>query len=204
MSEVEGYRPRKGIGADTPDPRPRPGIGGILPPPWAPVRTGPDHSVFPCGHGITRMPTWLEFDKKVLTFDAYYQEPIPESKMENYRIHQCKVYFYLEDDTTQVIEPKTLNSGIPQGQIIRRHRIPLPSPCGPSQYYTLEHFNVGCEVNLYGKFFYICGCDGWTRKFLNRLGIAVPHNMELPLDPATEKLKDVTNTILLCNKGTFR
>jgi hypothetical protein len=62
---VEGYRPRKGIGADVPEPRPRPGIGGILPPPWAPVRTGPDCSVFPKGHGASRMPTWLEFDKKV-------------------------------------------------------------------------------------------------------------------------------------------
>ncbi len=65
LSEVEGYRPRAGIGADTPEPRPRPGIGGILPPPWAPVRTGPDHSVFPRQHGVSCMPTWLEFDKKV-------------------------------------------------------------------------------------------------------------------------------------------
>jgi hypothetical protein len=126
----------------------------------------------------------------VLAFDAYYQEPIPESGMENYRIHKCKVYFYLEDDTVQIVEPKTLNSGIPQGQIVRRHRIPLPAPCS-GQHYTLEHFNVGCEVTIYGKVFFVCGCDGFTRVFLNRLGIPVPHNMELPSDPGSEKLKDV-------------
>lgn len=28
---------------------------------------------------------------------------------------RCKIYFYLEDDSIQVIEPKVENSGIPQG-----------------------------------------------------------------------------------------
>jgi len=44
--------------------RPKPGIGGILPPPWAPVKCGPDYSVFPGGHG-SKAPTWLAFDKQV-------------------------------------------------------------------------------------------------------------------------------------------
>jgi hypothetical protein len=184
---------------DNGGPRPTPGIGGITPPPWAPVRTGPDHSVYPKGHG-SKVPSWMAFDKQVLQFDAYFQEPIPESNVENYRIHQCKLFFFLEDDTVQVLEPKTINSGMPQGQLIRRHRIPLPSPCEDA-YYTLEHFNVGCDVALYGKVFKICGCDGFTRKFLNRLGIPVPQNMELPCDPATEKLKDVS--VIIKNVEAF-
>jgi len=98
--------------------------------------------------------------------------------------------FFLEDDTIQVLEPRTHNAGLPQGQIIKRHRIPLPSPC-EGQFYTLEHFNVGCDVSLYGKTFFICGCDGFTRRFLNRLGIPVPDNMDMPPDIATEKMKDV-------------
>ena len=31
---------------------------------------------------------------------------------------RCKIYFYLEDDSIQVIEPKLQNSGIPQGKFI--------------------------------------------------------------------------------------
>lgn len=31
---------------------------------------------------------------------------------------RCKIYFYLEDDSIQVIEPKVENSGIPQGMLI--------------------------------------------------------------------------------------
>lgn len=32
---------------------------------------------------------------------------------------RCKIYFYLEDDSIQVIEPKLQNSGIPQGKCIQ-------------------------------------------------------------------------------------
>ena len=32
-----------------------------------------------------------------------------------YNSFRCKIYFYLEDDSIQVIEPKVNNSGIPQG-----------------------------------------------------------------------------------------
>ena len=110
--------------------------------------------------------------------------------MENYRVHHCRILYFLEDDTVKVVEPQTYNAGLPQGTIIRRHRISLPPPCEDS-YYNLEHFNVGCEVNLYGKVFLICGCDQFTRNFLNRLGIPVPDNMEMPPDEATEKMKDV-------------
>ena len=40
------------------------------------------------------------------------------------------------------------------GTLIRRHRIPLPSP-HDSQYYTVENFNVGQQVILHGKLFQI-------------------------------------------------
>lgn len=42
------------------------------------------------------------------------------------------------------------NSGIPQGTLIRRHRIPLPVP-QDDQFYTVEHFNVDKEIIMYGR-----------------------------------------------------
>ena len=53
--------------------------------------------------------------KQVLKFDAYFQEAVHERREERYRIRKCIIYFYLEDDTIQVLEPKQENSGIPQG-----------------------------------------------------------------------------------------
>ena len=43
-----------------------------------------------------------------------------------------------------------INSGMPQGTIIRRHRIPKPAP-RDDEYYTVEDFNIGNEITFYGK-----------------------------------------------------
>jgi len=50
-----------------------------------------------------------------LSFDAYFEEEVPDKNQEPYRIRHCKIYFYLEDDTIQVLEPQVKNSGIIQG-----------------------------------------------------------------------------------------
>lgn len=39
-----------------------------------------------------------------------------EKREEQFRIRNCKIYFYLEDDSIQVIEPRAKNSGVPQGR----------------------------------------------------------------------------------------
>jgi hypothetical protein len=97
----------------------------------------------------------------------------------------------MEDGTIEVFEPKTFDPGCDQGRLIRRHCIPLPSPAHVHVNYTLDHLNVGCQVEFYGKTFLICGCDDKTRKYLNRLGISVPHNFQRPEDPYTVHREDV-------------
>ena len=54
---------------------------------------------------------------KVLSFDAYYQEAVHEKREEQYRVRNCKIYFYLEDDSIQVLEPRLKNAGVPQGRL---------------------------------------------------------------------------------------
>ena len=51
----------------------------------------------------------------MLKFTGYFQEVVHEMPAEEYRIRKCIVYFYLEDDSIQVIEPRVENSGVPQG-----------------------------------------------------------------------------------------
>jgi len=62
----------------------------------------------------------------VLNFSAYFQEPVVEDKNENYRIRKCTIYFYLEDGTLHILEPRIQNSGIPQGVFLKRHLVPKP------------------------------------------------------------------------------
>jgi DUF1126 PH-like domain len=72
------------------------------------------------------------------------------------------IYFYLEDDSVHVSEPKTPNSGIPQGTLIRRHRIPK-AESATGQHFTVTDFNVGQQVTFYSRTFKIMGCDDFTR-----------------------------------------
>lgn len=68
------------------------------------------------------------------------------------------------------------------GTLISRQRIRFPPP-KDDLFYDIVDFNVGREVELYGKVFKITNCDQFTRNFLNRLGIPVPDPVTTPADP---------------------
>uniref|UniRef100_A0AAY4DGB5 EF-hand domain-containing family member C2 n=1 Tax=Denticeps clupeoides TaxID=299321 RepID=A0AAY4DGB5_9TELE len=119
---------------------------------------------------------------QVLSFDAYFEEDVAQNKDEKYRIRKCKIYYYLEDDTIQVIEPEYKNSGIPQGTLIRRHPIPLPAPNG-DQCYNVYHFNINQKMVLYSKTFKITDCDPFTRQFLRKIGVRLNSPASVPQDP---------------------
>ncbi|CAF1645758.1 unnamed protein product [Adineta ricciae] len=154
------------------------GVGGV-PLPGEDLR--PKNSVYPRGEGPDR-PAWLAFDKQVLCFDAYFQESITERPEEQYRIRICRVYFYPEDDTVQVVEQRQNNVGFPQGTILKRHRVPLPAP-NDDRFYTYDQFNVGSEVSFYGRVYKLIDCDPFTRNFLTKLGVRVPPGFSAPEDP---------------------
>ncbi|XP_068125931.1 EF-hand domain-containing family member C2 [Hyperolius riggenbachi] len=156
----------------------KPGIGGD---PLPGQKLKPKFSVFPRGVGKDA-PSWVVFDKQVLSFGAYFEEDVNERREETHRIRQCKIYFYLEDDTIQVVEPEMKNSGIPQGTIIRRHRIPLPPP-NDDQFYTVDHFNINKDIVLYSRTFKIVNCDEFTRNFLRKLGVRLNSPDFVPQDP---------------------
>jgi len=156
----------------------KPGIGGDL---LRGQQVKPKNSQYPRGDGSS-LPAWVAFDRQVLCFDAYYQEAVHEKREEQFRVRQCKIYFYLEDDSIQVIEPRTKNSGVPQGTLIRRHRIPKPPP-HDDEFYSVEDFNMDKEINLYSKVFKITNSDDFTRNFLRKLGVRVSDPNNIPKDP---------------------
>ena len=89
----------------------KPGIGGERLPCQ---KTPAPHSSIPAGDCFD-LPAWVAFDKQVLSFDGYYQETVTESRSEQYRVRHVKVYFYLEDDSIQLVEPRHKNAGLNQG-----------------------------------------------------------------------------------------
>ncbi|OWZ21009.1 hypothetical protein PHMEG_0004502 [Phytophthora megakarya] len=132
-------------------------------------------------------PKFIANDKKVLRFEAYFLEAVHESNLENYRVRRCEVLYYLEDDTLQITEPKVENSGILQGNFVKRHRIPRPESDdrGNMQFFTMNHLNVGEELTFYGRTFHLFACDEFTRNHLALQGIHVPPDEAIPRDPYT-------------------
>jgi len=126
-----------------------------------------------------QVPQWLAFDRRVLRFFAFFKEPVVESASENFRVRRVTIFYYLEDGTVHMGEPREDNSGIPQGVFLRRHMAELDSgePLG------IEHLTVGADLSLYGRTFHITGCDAFTREFLTAQGIAVAPDEAAPEDP---------------------
>ncbi|KAI8618765.1 hypothetical protein BC830DRAFT_1165937 [Chytriomyces sp. MP71] len=161
----------------------RPGIGGKILFGQAEATIASSVDKYPHSKAIGDcVPAWLAFDRKVLRFYAYFQEAVHEKREEQYRVRRVNIYFYLEDDTIHVSEPKYANSGIPQGVMIRRHRIPKSGSLN-GQHYTVSDLNVEKEVTFYARTFKIVGCDEFTREFLTSINVDVPSSSGVPEDP---------------------
>jgi len=107
------------------------------------------------------LPAWDAFDRHVLRFYGSFKEAVIETNLETSRVRQCVVFYYLEDDTCQVIEKKQDNSGIPQGQLVRRHRFPGPR----GGYLSWQDLQVGGLLHIYGRSIALHDCDGFTRSY---------------------------------------
>eukprot|EP00698_Gefionella_okellyi_P017111 TRINITY_DN4961_c0_g1_i1.p1 TRINITY_DN4961_c0_g1~~TRINITY_DN4961_c0_g1_i1.p1 ORF type:complete len:564 (+),score=138.45 TRINITY_DN4961_c0_g1_i1:103-1794(+) len=131
------------------------------------------------------IPAWVAFDRQVLRFYGYFLEGVHESPQEAFRVRKCNILYYLEDDSMEVLEPKTENSGMPQGKIVRRHRIPRPDDA--DDFYGVHDLNMGMELTIYGRTYRLTGCDEFTRNFMGKIGIELNADEEVPGDDFSAK-----------------
>ncbi|KAJ3350141.1 EF-hand domain-containing protein 1 [Allomyces javanicus] len=117
------------------------------------------------------IPSFVMYDKVVLRFRAYFKQTMHDS-VEQYLLRQVMILYYLEDDSIAVTEPPKENSGILQGVLIKRQRLPKNS----TEFYTIADFNHGANVTFYGKTFHICDCDEFTANYMR-------DNLNMTLNP---------------------
>ncbi|XP_051470341.1 EF-hand domain-containing protein 1 isoform X1 [Apus apus] len=129
------------------------------------------------------IPAHVAFDKKILKFDAYFQEDVPVSTEEHYRIRQVAIYYFLEDDSLTIIEPVVKKAGFLQGRLLRRHRVPKNDQ---GEHYHWKDLNRGMNITMYGRTYRIVDCDPFTQGFLESQGIELNPPEKIPLDPYTE------------------
>lgn len=135
------------------------------------------------------LPPFLEHDRRVLLFNAYYEENVLQSAIEDKRILVSEIYFYVEDGTIEIIQTKQENSGIPQGVFLRRSKVAKP---GSSCSYEINDLKIGNEVMIYGRKFHIVSCNGSTKEYvMNKHGWSVQEVKPLPLpkDHFSESIK---------------
>ncbi|XP_064652605.1 EF-hand domain-containing protein 1-like [Lineus longissimus] len=126
------------------------------------------------------VPAHVAWDKKVLKFNAYFKQTVHESPKEHYRVRPVNIYYYLEDDSISVVEPVVENSGMPQGKLIKRQRLPKNDE---GDHWVWKDLNLGVNVVFYGKVFRITDCDKFTTDFLESEGIIVNPSETLEEDP---------------------
>ncbi|KAG3010564.1 hypothetical protein JG687_00008778 [Phytophthora cactorum] len=131
-------------------------------------------------------PAWITHDRLVLRFFAYFTEPVElaDGRTEK-RVRRVVVCFYLSDRSISISEPRVTNSGIPQGEFMRRtvvrksgnKSLTFPRENTSDDFYSPEDFRIGGELRLYGRTFHIVDCDAATRSFYSE---ALGETLETP------------------------
>ncbi|XP_077366918.1 EF-hand domain-containing protein 1 isoform X1 [Festucalex cinctus] len=125
------------------------------------------------------IPAYVTLDKKVLCFKAYFEEEIINSRFEKSCVRHVVIYYYLEDDSMSISEPWVPNSGILQGQRIKRQCLPKKDP---GKYYHWKDLNIGIDLEVFGVKYHIAQCDAFTKDFMERQGIILNAPEEMPVD----------------------
>jgi hypothetical protein len=124
---------------------------------------------------------------EVLRYDAYFKESVNESPLENFRVRKCHILLYLKDGSLQVDEIRTQNSGMPQGCLIKRHRIRGKD----GSVLGLDDLSIGETVEIYSRVFHIIDCDESAKKYLLEQGRPQRAGLPFPTDKYEEERRAV-------------
>jgi len=101
----------------------------------------------------------------VLSFKAYFKEAVHESPLENHRIRKVEIFYYMEDNSIQIVERKQENSGVPQGNFMGRHQVPKDADI----FFGLADLVIGSTISLYGRTYHIIDANPSTLSYLDKV-----------------------------------
>jgi len=119
----------------------------------------------------------------ILRFEAFFEEMALHTRLETVRVRKCSIFFYEDDNSIMIVEQPQLNSGMPQGTILRKTVVSKPD----GTFYNPQEFRIGSRVQIYGTVYNIVDCDQATRVYLEDDSPALPY----PFDAFEEQRKQL-------------
>ena len=119
-------------------------------------------------------PSFVGLEGKVLRFIADTTDAVPESLSEPYHERSFTIFYYLVDDSIQVVERRKGNSGYMQGLFMKRHKVPRASNASTyneDDFVSLHDFAETDNIILYGRVFTLLGCNKFTEEFYRVNGL---------------------------------
>lgn len=99
------------------------------------------------------------------------------------QLRKVTIQFYVETGDISVFEPRTHNSGLPQGPVVGKGRIvKREREDGSREFMDWREFSVADEVTIYGRTYRIYDADGFTRDWFARRGLALAAAEAVPED----------------------
>jgi len=105
--------------------------------------------------------------------------------LENYRVRKLVIFYFLEDHTVMISEPKEVNSGVPQGKFLKRRQV-LREDDDSGLPLLPKDFIIGKDVLILGRQIRICDCDEYSREFYKIQKIAQGPPEQIPMDSFAE------------------
>ncbi|POM57977.1 DM10 domain containing hypothetical protein [Phytophthora palmivora] len=125
--------------------------------------------------------------------------PTPTNTFQSQRVRRVVVCFYLSDRSISISEPRVVNSGMNQGEFMRRTIVrktenrssSFPRENIADDYYSPEDFRIGGQLRLYGRIFHIVDCDAATRSFYAEAMGEVLETPRMYPDESSSKMDEV-------------
>lgn len=155
---------------------------------------------------ISKAPAFVTNKDQLCNFVAYFTENVPENLEESTRLRLVDITVYVTDQTLEIREPVIPNSGLVQGKILRRHRVPKPSDLGGG-YYGFTDFYAGAVLSIYNRDYTIIDCNDFTYNYLQSIGQEFGQSLSPPIttDPRQTRLSSSlssANNLLSTNSTT--
>lgn len=117
-----------------------------------------------------KLPRYVETDKQVCRFYGHFHQqrpwehngPLGNPVLEQKMVRKMTFYYYIYDDTVEISEPRTINSGLPQGIFFRRGQITKDDD---GNRLSLIDLTPGNTVRILGREFHLTDADSFTRDY---------------------------------------